>query len=143
MRWDKELEFKLKDLPLKIKAMNNLEERIKYLEESKYLLKPVNTDSVPSSGGIIKGEDVLVNKLVEIEELKKNLKSTEKEIAWIKKGLEVLNDTEREVINKLCLDKIRVKKACEELGYEKSQIYRIKDQAIYKMTIALYGTIYS
>ena len=143
LRWDKELEFKLKDLPLKIKAMNNLEERIKYLEESKYLIKPINTDSIPASGGITKQEDVLVNKLVEIEELKKNLEFTEKEVEWMKKGLLVLTDIEKEVINKLCLDRVKVRKICEELGYEKSQIYRIKDQAIYKMTIALYGTIYS
>ncbi len=143
MRWDKELEFKLKDLPLKIKAMDNLEERIKYLEESKYLIKPINTDSVPASGGITKQEDVLVNKLVEIEELRRNLHLTQKEIDWLKKGLLVLNDTEKDVINKFCFDKVKVRKICEELGYEKSQIYRIKDQAIYKMTIALYGTIYS
>lgn len=143
MRWDKELEYKLKDLPLKIKAMDNLEERIKYLEESKYLIKPINTDSVPANGGITKQEDALVNKLVEIEELKRNLHLMQKEIDWLKKGLLVLNDTEKEVINKFCFDMVKVKKICEELGYEKSQIYRIKDQAIYKMTIALYGTIYS
>ena len=86
---------------------------------------------------------MLVNKLVEIEELKQNLKSTEKEISWLKQGLEVLNDMEKDVINKMCFDKIQIKNICEELGYEKSQIYRIKDQAIYKMTIALYGIIYS
>lgn len=143
MRWDKELEYKLKDLPLKIKAMDNLEERIKYLEESKYLIKPINTDSVPANGGITKQEDTLVNKLVEIEELKRNLHLMQKEIDWLKKGLLVLNDTEKEVINKFCFDMVKVRKICEELGYEKSQIYRIKDQAIYKMTIALYGTIYS
>lgn len=143
MRWDKELEYKLRELPLRVKALENLEDRISYLEETKYLVKPVNTDSIPACGGITKGEDVLVNKLVEIEELKKNLKSTEKEIAWLKQGLEVLNDTEKDVINKMCFDKIQIKNICEELGYEKSQIYRIKDQAIYKMAIALYGIIYS
>lgn len=123
--------------------MDNLEERIKYLEESKYLIKPINTDSVPANGGITKQEDTLVNKLVEIEELKRNLHLMQKEIDWLKKGLLVLNDTEKEVINKFCFDMVKVRKICEELGYEKSQIYRIKDQAIYKMTIALYGTIYS
>ena len=50
MRWDKELEYKLRELPLRVKALENLEDRISYLEETKYMVKPVNTDSVQAFG---------------------------------------------------------------------------------------------
>lgn len=143
MKWDRELEYKLRDYPRRVNAVKNLAERIEYLEESKYLLKGATTDSVPGGGGTVKSEDILVGKIVEIEELKKNLKIAKREVAWIDKGLEVLTPLEKDVIIKFYFDKLKVRVICGELGYGKTQFYKIKNDALYKMTIVLYGTIYT
>ncbi len=59
----------------------------------------------------------------------------------IKESLDALTETERKVLRRMYIDSERgaVEHLCEELCYEKSMIYRIKDEAIRKFTLAMYG----
>lgn len=145
MRWDKELEYKLREYPRKKAALPNMREKIKYLDKSIYMLKGSFRDTDPVQSGGCYQEDILLDKIVEKEELVKNIEDVEWDIKWVDKALNCLDDLELKVITRMYLDdvKISVKKLCEELHYEKSQLYRIKDKAIYKMTLELYGKLYS
>lgn len=59
----------------------------------------------------------------------------------IKESLASLTETERKVLRRMYIDSERgaVERLCEELYCEKSTVYRIKDEAIRKFTLAMYG----
>ena len=61
----------------------------------------------------------------------------------IERGLASLDKTERLVLDRFYIDrpKNHVERLMEELNYEKTRVYEIKDQALYKFTIAMYGIV--
>lgn len=145
MRWDKEVESKLKEYPRKLNAVTNLKHKISYLSDYIYTLKGSFRDTDPVQGGGCKQEDILLDRIVEKEELEKNLEYIEHEISWIQKGFTCLTDIEYKVIQQMYLNESRmsVDNICKSLGYEKSQVYNIRNTAVEKMTLELYGKIYS
>lgn len=145
MRWDRELVDKLKEHPYKLKAVKNLTERIYQLESSLYNVS-VLTDQEPVIGNSGKTvEDKHINTLMEIEELKLSLKETKREIKWIEKSMECLDDLEKTIIYAFYIQKIRYCREYlqRELGYSQTQIYRIREQALKKMCVSMYGRMSS
>lgn len=141
MDWKKAAEDDLKLYNLRMLSLDNISERIATLKASKEGVKACVTDKVPVKGGQSKYEEMLINCIVEIERLSLNYEVTERLIKLTERGLSVLDDEEREVLESFyisgserCLDVLR-----ERLGYEKSQIYRIKDRALQKYTVACFG----
>lgn len=145
MRWDKELEGKLKEYPRKVASISNLKGRIAFLEEGLYTLKGSFRDTDPVQGGGSPQEDILLSKIMEKGELEKNLADVRHEIAWVDKGLACLTETELKIIQMMYLQEYRVsvEKVCRAVGYEKTQVYKIKGDALRKMTLELYGKLYS
>ena len=141
MDWKKAAEDDLKLYNLRMLSLDNISERIATLKASKEGVKACVTDKVPVKGGQSKYEEMLINCIVEIERLSLDYEVTERLIKLTERGLSVLDDEEREVLESFyisgserCLDVLR-----ERLGYEKSQIYRIKDRALQKYTVACFG----
>ncbi len=139
MNWEREMIERLKKYEKRIKAIDNLKERIVYLQESMESIKPVMTDKDPIKGGTTKQEDVLINRIMEKDLLLDNLKFCEFEVKEIQKALKTLTETEAEIINMFYINTCRVQTICEKLGYEKSQVYNIRNIALKKMTLFLYG----
>lgn len=141
MDWKKAAEDDLKLYNLRMLSLDNISERIATLKASKEGVKACVIDKAPVKGGQSKYEEMLINCIVEIERLSLNYEVTERLIKLTERGLSVLDDEEREVLESFyisgserCLDVLR-----ERLGYEKSQIYRIKDRALQKYTVACFG----
>ena len=77
---------------------------------------------------------------MERERIKYNYIATEKLVNLIGKGIKGLDATEYKILSMFYMDgKYSVMRMVEELGYEQSQIYRMKDRALYKFTIEMYG----
>ena len=141
MDWKKAAEDDLKLYNLRVMSLENISERIATLKASKQGIKACVTDKSPVKGGQSKYEEMLINCIVEIERLSINYEVTKRLIRLTEKGLSVLDSDAREVLESFyisgserCLEVLR-----ERLGYEKSQIYRIKDRALQKFTIACFG----
>lgn len=141
MNWKREVQDKLYKYPYKKQAISNLKERILYLDETLKTIKPVVMDKVPLRGGGTKQEDVMLNRIMEKELLTANLKDCKVEVKDIEKSLKILTETELEVIELFYLSMYRtsIEKICDRLGYEKSQVYNIRNDALRKMAIFLYG----
>ena len=101
-------------------------------------------DSEPVSGSGSSGaEDKLISNIVERERLDGNYQAVEKLVVRMDKALSMLDDQERLVLERFYINRCPgyIDRLCEELGYERAQIYRKKDAALYKFTVTLYGLV--
>ena len=142
MNWKAEATRDLKSYPQRKQAVDNLKERIKILEEQFVSLKGVSVGE-PVRGGLSKQEQKWLDNISERERLGFSLKIAEELVRLTEKGLEVLTERERKVLEGFYINpqENHVDLLCEELHFEKTRLYEIKDVALKKFTIAMYGTI--
>ena len=140
MNWKQEAKEELRNYERLKMSLQNIMGRIQSIEEQKFSLKS-SSDDTPVQGGGCKYEDRLLNLVVEQERLKHTYKANKLRVSLIEKGLAALNDIERTVITEFSTSKActAVDIISEKTGYERAQIYRIYDSALYKFTIAEYG----
>ena len=114
---------------------------IHMLEDAAKRIKTGASDSTPVIGGTSRAEDKLINNIAMRDRLTLNNLAVERLVGMIDDALTVLNDVERLVLTRMYInqEKHAVERLCEELAYEKSRIYQIKDQALQKFTVAMYA----
>lgn len=130
----------LKEYNSLIAAENNLKNQIAALEFEKENLKAATLSFAPGRGGE-EPDDKLINNIYSKQVLRRNLVATQKRIASMDGAFATLTEGEAAVLNRMFV--IGGKRAADDLmdslGYEKAQIYRIKDSAIRKFATALFG----
>jgi len=122
-------------------SLKNITKHLAELEDRTTRLKSSGDfKEVVSFGGMNSG-DQLINLLSEIEDLKHNYNWVNHLINRVDRGLELLSPEERLVLEKFYIRRTRryLDELIEELFYERTSIYRMKDEALRKFTIALYG----
>ena len=142
MNWKKEAANDLKNYPQRKNALDNIRNRIRLLEEQFTSVKGISTGT-PVMGGMSRQEEKMLNNISERECLEFSLKITKELVELTEKGLAVLNKREREVIEGFFFEKTdnNVERMCEKFHLEKTRLYEIKDIALRKFTIAMYGTV--
>lgn len=142
MNWQKEAVNDLKAYEARKLSIDNMKKRIRELEQRAIKLGSLSSD-VPVKGGASKSEDALINNIAERDRLNQNIDAVQCLLDIIDNGLSVLNDEERMVLNEFYINRSsqHIEKLCDELHCEKSRVYSIKDKALYKFTIAMYGVI--
>lgn len=130
----------LREYRKKKTGLENLCETIEYLEEEAVALKGVSRETAVQ-GGQSHYEERLINNIVEREHLEQNRRQLEWQIKRIERGLNALDERERTVLDYFYIDRptCYLDRLCDELNAEKSTIYRIKDDALYGFTLAMYG----
>ena len=90
-------------------------------------------------------ENMLLSCIVQKEELQRNLDRVKLWIEFVEKGLAVLDQDERLVLDRFFIHpaKGNIDRLCGELFIEQSQVYKRRDKALRKFTIALYGCVES
>lgn len=141
MDWKREAEHELKQYAGRCRALKNIKLRHQALKEEMTALKGASTDRVPVRGGCSHMEDALINNIMERQRLELTYKFTNKLVELTKRGLESLEPAERDLLNRFYVDEssYTADRLCEELHLERSRVYRLKDQALYKFTINMYG----
>lgn len=141
MDWKREAEHELKQYAGRCRALKNIKLRHQALKEEMTTLKGVSTDRIPVRGGASRMEDALVNNIVERQRLELTYKFTHKLVDLTKQGLDALEPQERDLLRRFYVDesKYTADQLCEELHLERSRVYKLKDQALYKFTINMYG----
>ena len=83
----------------------------------------------------------IVDAIVEVERLKRNIKVAESLIELIDRGLSALTEKERQVLKAFYMssEPVNMRTVKERLGYERSSIYRFRDACLLKFTLAMYG----
>lgn len=143
MDWKRVAIEDLKKYEAQKTSLINISEKIVILGLKFESIKGATLTTVPVHGGGTQIEDKLLDNIVERERLKTTYKATKRLVHMVKRGLTGLQQDELTVLNAFFIDHNNghVEKLMDRLGYEKSQIYNIKDKALYKFTITMYGLI--
>lgn len=122
-------------------ALVTIPERVEALRAKRETLKLRATDSQPVSGGGSRTEDAWVTSLLEEDYLKARLKEAEKVVAQTQYLLADLDREETLVIERTCMRRRKgdVEELCEELGYERSAVYALRDRTLRKLARLMTG----
>ena len=133
----------LRELPALQESVRSLPEEIMALEEDMRLVKGTAFDKAPVQGGASGYDERLINYIDLKTRLGENLQAASGRAERIERGLAVLSETERLVLERFYIHREPkyLDRLCVELGYEKSQVYRIKENAIKKFTLARCGMV--
>ncbi len=119
----------------------NIGERIEALEIKFTGLKGQRITAMPTGDSVGALDDFLLDNIVERERLKMLLEANTKLLNIIDRGLEALSENDRLIIEHFYIDR-RANHAVElmkRLNVEQSQVYRMKDRALYRFTTSMYG----
>lgn len=123
-------------------SLKSLPEQIEALECQMEALKSTTVNATPVQGGTSRYEDNLLNCIVKKSQLEARLRATKLRVAAIERGIAALDEKERKALDRFYIDRPQqghIEQLENELHLEQAQVYRIKDQALYKFTLAMYG----
>ena len=141
MNWKREAIDKLKNYEAHKQALECLTKEIRRLESAYTGIRSATTDGTPISGGGNTREDSMLSNIVHRDELKRRLREARLWVAQVDKALAVLDDEERLVLDRFYIHRAKgnVGELCERLNVEQATVYRKRDSALRRFTIALYG----
>lgn len=141
MNWKTEAVDKLRRFDAMRRSLVNIPEELRRLESVATEIRAAAMDASPVQGGGSRREDALLSNIVHRQELQRNLEQAQSWMRSARRGLEALNEQERMILLRfyICPEKGAIERLCAELGMEKSSLYRHREQALKKFTIALYG----
>lgn len=141
MNWKFEAIEKLKEYAARKNAITSIPEEIKRLEEDAQRIRAASTDATPVHGGGRSREDMLLSNIVQREELQRRLSDAQRWVDIVDGGLSVLTDDDRLVLDRFYIHPMRgnVDRLCDDLAIEKAAVYKRKEKALRRFTVALYG----
>ena len=141
MNWKREAIDKLKNYEAHRQALENIPREIKRLESAYTGLRSASTENAPVSGGGGTREDCVLSNIVLRDELKRRLKEARLWTAQVDKALAVLGEEEKLVLDRFYIQRAKgnAGELCERLNVEQATVYRKRDSALRRFTIALYG----
>lgn len=143
MNWQKAAIEDLRKYQAQKASLNNILGRARALKETYLSIKCVMSDSTPVIGGSSRIEDNMLDNIVERKRLEHTYKAAAQLVNLVERGLAGLSDRERLVLERFYVSRNRghVEDLMEELHFEQRRVYQIKDDALYKFTIYMYGLI--
>lgn len=142
VNWQKVTIDDLRKLEALKNSLNSIQEKRAALDlQAGAVRSSMRSTEAVSGSGANKAEDKMVDNIIEKERLGDNYTATVRLIRRVEKGLELLSDTERKILDRFYIHRIpdHVDRLCEELGYEKTRVYEMKETALRKLTYAMYG----
>ena len=142
MNWKEEAMEKLRKYDAMRQAEQNLPQEISRLEEEAGALRSAGFDAPVSSSNRRGQEDALLNNMVHRQELELALHQAQQWLTITNRALGALTPEEKLVLHRLYIypERGAVDRLCAELGAEQSTVYRKRDKALHRFTLALYGT---
>lgn len=141
MNWKYEAIDKLKGYETHKAALESIPEEISRLESAACSIRSASTDGTAVSAHGNKREDMLLSNIVLREELDRKLEQAKLWVSVVDRSLGVLDDEERRVLDLMYIHRQpgSIERLCSELNIEQASVYRRRDVALHRFTIALYG----
>lgn len=141
MDWKCEAKAELRDYEAKRTATINLPDEIAQIKYEAMRMGGASSDKSPVKGGGSAWEDKQINLQVKLDKLKFSLAVTRKWVDRVEKGLSVLSEEERLILDRLYINpaKNNLDRLCGELGVEKTAVYNRRDAALIHYTKARFG----
>ncbi len=145
MDWKQEAAEKLLEYEARRQSLESIPAEIKRLELDYTALRSTVPDAIPSHGAGSRREDAMLTNIVRREELTRQLESSRAWVALAENGLAALDEEDRLVLDRFYIHRHKgaCERLCEELDREKAQVYRRRDRALKRFTLALYGGLES
>lgn len=141
MIWKHEVIEKLKLYEAKCTALENIPLEIRQQELGMQSIRSVDPESSPVKGSGTRREDVMLNNIICREELKKSYSQTKLWVEAMDRTLSVLTQEEYLLLERFYIHPEKKAADClaRDLRVDIKTVYRRKDEALRKFTIALYG----
>lgn len=142
MNWINEAVTDLKTHSERKVGLDKLKEQKQILEDEFVSLKGIS-NGTPVSGGNSKQETAWLNNIVKREKIENSIKITERLVKLVEDALSALSEKDRYILEVFYINRTYDYKdrLCEKFNVEEAQIYRMKDAAIKKFTICMYGIV--
>lgn len=101
----------------------------------------INSSFLVSKKRCTRKNPELMNAVVEVNKLRSNISSAQNMIKLIERALDSLTEEEREILDKSYMDGSpkSVNVVSKQLGFSSRSLYRLRDEALEKFTLAMYG----
>lgn len=142
MNWKDEAVDRLRRYPVMYHCLSAIPSQIDSLaEEAQSLQSP----RLGAGGGrnARSQENRLLDNLVRRRELELQLIRAQDWVCLTDEALALLTAQEQKILQRLYMEAADATDVCRELGMERSSLYRYRDGALRKLTLALYGGIES
>ena len=125
-------------------AIIQQESELETLELEFTAIKATNYDKMPGGSGDNVQEEKLITAIAKKDELEANITWNKKRVEDLERLLDQLPDDERRIIERTVInsEKYAADSLAEELGYERTQIWRIKNKALARLTQLRHGAAY-
>lgn len=143
MNWRHEAIDKLRNYEAHKQALECLPKEIRRLESAYTGIRSATTDGTPVSGGGNTREDSMLSNIIHRDELKRQLKEAGLWVSQVDEALDILSDEEKMVLERLFIHPVKgaMSALSEQLNIDKTTVYRRRDKALRRFTIALYGAV--
>ena len=141
MNWKREAIDKLRNYETRKQSVENIRMELNRLQLIFSGIRSAATDGTPISGGGNTREDALLTNIVHRDELKRNLKETNMWVSTVENALAVLPDEDRRILDRFYIHGGRgaAQDLCDTMNIEQATVYRKRDEALRRFTVALYG----
>lgn len=141
MNWKKEAADKLRNYTARQQAVNNITAELHRLACKAVSIRSATADGSPVQGGGSGREDAMLNNLCRRQELERQLEQVQLWCSVVEGALAVLTEQERLVLDRFYIhpSKGNLERLCQELGAEVATVYRKRNAALHRFTIALFG----
>lgn len=141
MDWKQEAMEKLRQYGARQAALKDIPDDIAMLEAQAQRIRRGSFDDTHVKSGGAVADDQLINNIVRREELKIAMEQAQIWVSRVERGLSVLDADEQLVLKMLYIQpaKGNIDRLCGELCVEQATVYRKRDKALRRFTLALYG----
>jgi len=142
MNWKAEAMEKLRRYDAMRHALRNIPEEMARLELDAKRIRSARADTPPVQGGGNRREEQLLDNLVHRQELRWLLQQARSWVNMTERALSTLSPEEKLILHRMFIlpERGSLERLCQELGVEQASIYRRRDRALHRFTLALYGS---
>lgn len=143
MIWKHEAVEKLKQYEVKRAALEDIPLEIKQLELGMQSIRSAKPDSSPVRSNGAARENMMLNNITYREELDISYQQTKSWVERVEKALDTLTQEEYTILDRFYInpEKKAADRLAGDLRVDVKTVYRRKDEALRKFTLALYGVM--
>ena len=125
-------------------AILQIQSELETLDAEYAAIKATNYDKMPAGSGDNLQEEKLVTAIAQKDQKEAELKLNQMRVADLERLLGQLTDDERRIIERMVInqEKYAADSLSDELGYERTQLYRLKNRALMHLAQLRHGAAY-
>lgn len=123
--------------------LENVPQRISDLRHRVELINASRPDKISVMSSSRDPDEAIINSIMERQELEISESIIRSDVAWLESGLAKLTPDERMILERFYIRRRKdyLERLTEDLHVERSEVYRLKDQALRRLARLLVGRV--